>query len=163
MNAEASRLMDLLAAGLSPARPDAPAPRAVGGDALRFDQLLRNARAGELSSGKRVTIAPGAGVELSDGQLTRIADAVDRAEAAGSKRALVRMDGRLLEVDIEKRTVLREVDLRLGDVVSNIDALVEAGSSQGPSAGSGTDQLAELAGSITGLNPSLLRVLAKIA
>lgn len=160
MNA-ASSLIDLLGAGLSPARPDSGEPGQLGPQSLRFDQLLDRAREGSLSSGRGVTMAPGVEVDLSDDQLSRVADAADRAQAAGAKRALVRLDNRLIELDVDSRTIVGEVDTQHGDVLTGIDALVDAGATE-PDAG-GTS--AGLAGLLehTGINPSLLKVLARIA
>lgn len=162
MNA-ASSLIDLLGAGLSPVRPDSGEPGQIGPESLRFDQLLDRARAGSLSSGQEVTMDRGVQVDLSDDQLSRLADAADRAQAAGATRALVRLDGRLIELDVDSRTIVGEVDTQRGDVLTGIDALVDAGASDtAADAGSTSAGLTNLL-KHTGINPSLLKVLARIA
>lgn len=66
------------------------------------------------------------GIELTDDQLNRIADAVDRAGAKGSRETLILTDEAALVVSIENRTVITVFDrenLREG-VVTSIDSAV---------------------------------------
>ena len=66
------------------------------------------------------------GIELTDEQLGRIADAVDKAEAKGSRETLILTDDAALVVSVEKRTVITAFDretLREG-VVTSIDSAV---------------------------------------
>lgn len=66
------------------------------------------------------------GIELRDDVLTNIADAVDRAEAKGSKETLVLTDDAALVVSVTNRTVVTAFDrdnLREG-IVTSIDSAV---------------------------------------
>ena len=66
------------------------------------------------------------GIELSSEQLANIADAVDKAEAKGSKETLILTDEVALVVAVENRTVVTAFDrdnLREG-VVTSIDSAV---------------------------------------
>lgn len=66
------------------------------------------------------------GIELSDSLLTKIADAIDRASAKGSKETLVLTDEAALVVSVPNRTVITAFDrdnLREG-VVTSIDSAV---------------------------------------
>jgi len=66
------------------------------------------------------------GIQLSDEQLGRIADAVDKAAAKGSRETLVLTDDAALVISIENRTVITAFDrehLREG-VVTSIDSAV---------------------------------------
>jgi len=87
----------------------------------------------ELASNRDVTFSKHAsqrlhsrGLELSDEQLGRIADAVDKAAARGSRETLVLTDDAALVVSVENRTVITAFDreqLREG-VVTAIDSAV---------------------------------------
>jgi flagellar operon protein len=87
----------------------------------------------ELSGGRDVTFSKHAsqrlhsrGIELSDEQLTKVADAVDKAAAKGSKETLVLTDDAALVVSVVNRTVITAFDrehLREG-VVTSIDSAV---------------------------------------
>ena len=66
------------------------------------------------------------GIELSNDTLTKIADAIDRASAKGSKETLVLTDEAALVVSVPNRTVITAFDrdnLREG-VVTSIDSAV---------------------------------------
>lgn len=91
-----------------------------------FAQTLTQARQGTLESGVPVRVASGAGVELSDGQLARLAQAADRAEAAGATRALVLIDGMALRLEVGTRTISGRAELPgagIG-VIAGVDAVV---------------------------------------
>jgi len=125
-----------------------------------FSQLFESlAKAG---SGLPVTVAGSSGVELTNEQLARVAQAADKAEAQGAQRALVMIDGQALQLDVGVRQITGKVDLNATDVLPGIDAVVWAsGQSSGPS---GAAAAKEAAGtlrfkSLQGWNPSLLRVL----
>lgn len=99
-------LLRLLGSGV---RPDGALPRrAHAADHAGFADLLARVRAGEVSSGLGVEVAPGAKVELSRGQLDRLAVALDAAEARGYGRILALIDGRVLAIDVPGRMVLGE-------------------------------------------------------
>lgn len=104
---------------------DANAASAVGADGA-FSRLLGAAQRGQVSTGRPVELAPGLAIELSDGQMSRLREAADRAAAAGAQQALVLMDGRLLKLDVAARRVTQEVQLEHGDVVGRIDAFINA-------------------------------------
>jgi flagellar operon protein len=66
------------------------------------------------------------GIELTDEQLARISDAMDKARAKGSKETLILTDEAALVVSVENRTVITAFDrenLREG-VVTSIDSAV---------------------------------------
>ena len=66
------------------------------------------------------------GIEFTDDQLNRVADAVDKASAKGSRETLILTDEAALVVSVENRTVITAFDrdnLREG-VVTSIDSAV---------------------------------------
>jgi len=87
----------------------------------------------ELASDRGVTFSKHAsqrlhsrGLQLSDEQLARISDAVDKAAVKGSRETLVLTDDAALVVSVENRTVITAFDreqLREG-VVTAIDSAV---------------------------------------
>lgn len=99
-----------------------------------FAELLSQARGGSPPSGGPVEVDASAelATPLSEEQLGRIAEAVDRAEAAGASRALVLVDGRALRVDVLTRRVVEEVDLSGGAPAVDVDAVVEAAGGEEP-------------------------------
>lgn len=109
----------LAAPGAVPSASGSPA--STGG--IDFASLLQRAASGEAASGRPVSIAKGAGVELTEDQLTRLAAAADKAEAQGATRALVMIDGRALTMDIAVRQVTGAADLGAG-VLTGIDAVL---------------------------------------
>ena len=66
------------------------------------------------------------GIELTESDLTRIREALDRAEAKGAKESLVVMDDLALVVSVPNRTVITAIDgpSRRGNVFTNIDSAV---------------------------------------
>ncbi|MCB9846178.1 MAG: hypothetical protein H6811_09360 [Phycisphaeraceae bacterium] len=101
-----------------------------------FSHVLELARSGGASTGRAVRAAPGLVVDLTDEQWGRLAEAADRAEAAGARRALVSIDGQLLRLDVAKREVTERVEALHADVVAGIDAFVTADSpGESPSIG----------------------------
>jgi hypothetical protein len=111
----------------------AAAPQAPAGIDAGFAALLDKARDGQIHSGRDVTIAHNAGIELSHDQLQRLAAAADQAEAHGATRALVLIDGLALRIDVTMREVTGAVDLDTAGVFTDIDAVVRA-------PGTGTDK-----------------------
>jgi flagellar operon protein len=87
----------------------------------------------ELASGREIYFSKHAsqrlhsrGIELTDDQMNRIADAVDKAGAKGSRETLILTDDAALVVSIPHRTVITAFDrehLREG-VVTSIDSAV---------------------------------------
>ncbi len=101
-----------------------------------------------------VRIAPGLDLELSDDQMRRLAEAADRAQRAGARSALVMIDGLALRLDVQSRTVTARESVAAGDVLTGIDALVDASDPAG-------DPVASLlSGSV---HPSIVRALAGAA
>jgi hypothetical protein len=114
-----------------------------------FAQLLAAARAGEIKSDVPVQIHRQAGVELSPEQIERLNVACDMAQAAGATRALVKIDGMNLVLDVGGRTVTSKVDVKPGEVVTGIDALIEV------PAGKGDPTVSTLAGALGLRSPKL--------
>jgi hypothetical protein len=119
-----------------------------------FDQLLQQAQGGGISSGIPVRVAREANLNLSSSQLARLSDAADRAEAAGASRALVMMDGMVLNMDVGLRTITGQADLSSTKVLNGVDAVVTV-----------ANQAGELPGQVPppgagAMNASLLKILA---
>jgi hypothetical protein len=115
-------LLGLLGAARAAIRPAGLPPEQVQG--ADFASLLEKARTGEVSSGRGVEIARGAGVVLSPEQLAKIAVAADQAEANGATRALVMIDGLALRLDVTMREITGAVDMAAAGVLTDIDAVV---------------------------------------
>jgi hypothetical protein len=139
----------------SGARPPAAATPARSPDAPDFQALLRQARAGEISSGRDVTVAKRAGVDLTPGQLARVARAADRAEASGALKALVLIDGQALVLDVPAREVVGSAKLDPGAVIAGVDAVVAAP----PSSSAADPAPIPPSPPASGLTPALLRAL----
>lgn len=164
MTATGSELLRALGASIGPARPEraggAPGAGWNGGiETVPFADLLARARSGAVSSGLPVSIAPGAGIELTDDQLTRLSAAADRAEAAGATRALVLIDGMTLRLDVGVRSITGVADIGASGVLTGIDAVLRAP----PSGAAGAAALVPPGagrGGGAAQNASLLRTLA---
>ena len=89
---------------------------------LRFDELLAEAQAGRIASGRSVSAAYEGGEVLSPQQLDRLAGAADLAEASGASRAMLLLDGRAMILDVPTRTISGE--LSLSSQIERIDAAV---------------------------------------
>lgn len=94
------------------------------GEGPRFAELLEQARQGALETGLPVSVASGAGVELTGAQLERLSKVVDQAHASGATRIVVMMDGLTLDVDVLSRRVLGVAELGGGRTLTGIDGLV---------------------------------------
>jgi hypothetical protein len=94
-------------------RPGFAAPAAIKGveplEQRSFSQLLSAAATGDVRSGRQVQLACEPSPPLSAAQLERLAAAGDLAEASGSRRALMMLDGRGLVMDVSSRTILAEL------------------------------------------------------
>jgi hypothetical protein len=115
--------------------------------------MLQDATTGGISSGLPIRVARTAGVDLSPSQLTRLAAAADRAEAAGASKALVLIDGQVLEMDVGLRTITAHADLNATKVLMGVDAVITVA----PDAGELPGQAPAL--SAASMNASLLKVL----
>lgn len=126
MTAIGTELLRML--GATPAKSASASSDAVaGGD---FAHLLDMARSGKLGDNEPATIAEGAGVKLSEDQLRRVGQAVDRAKAQGAAQALVLIDGMALKVDVLTREVKGSADLDGG--VTGVDAVINVPSATRP-------------------------------
>jgi len=67
-------------------------------------------------------------IQLSDEEITKIQNAVDKAESKGSKDSLVMMDKTAFIVNIPNRTVVTAIDVPSSNesVFTNIDSVVFA-------------------------------------
>mgnify|MGYP001267656806 CR=1 FL=1 len=101
------------------------APAAVQGQS--FADLLAGKASGKLSSDRGVNIRSDSGVQLNADQMTRVANAMDKAEAAGAQHALVMIDGMALKVDVGVRQVVQQVDMKQSSIMSGIDTVIQAG------------------------------------
>jgi len=119
-------LRKLLPAG-APSRTTGPRPSI---ETSGFEELLLLASSGEIGSGRPVQVPPSAGVDppLDDAQIERLGAAADRAEAAGSRRSLVLLDGRGLVLDVAGRRVEHELrfDAPDGGLAGGVDTAVLA-------------------------------------
>jgi hypothetical protein len=117
---------------LDPAvRPAFAAPPRSGKapvESQSFDQLLALARGGQMHSGRQVGVGCELNPPLDAQQLERLAGAADQAEADGSHRALMIMDGRALVLDVASRTIEAELTDQNAPSTSNIDTAVRVGS-----------------------------------
>lgn len=122
-------LLQKLGSGVRPAGTERPPRSLLGAVGQSFAELLGKAADGQITSGLPVTVAKGAGVNLSAEQLVRIGSAADRAHAAGADRAVVLIDGAALKLDVATRTITGPADLSPGATHGDIDALVVAAGS----------------------------------
>lgn len=109
-----------------------PAPVSVirdGGSSPDFDALLRSARRGELSSGRRVRVHVRLVRELTAEQTEDLDRAADAAEVAGVRRLLAITDDDALRIDVPTRETIDARALRSSHrpplaLIDGIDAAV---------------------------------------
>lgn len=101
------------------------APAKVQGQS--FAELLAGKASGKLTSDRGVNIRADSGVQLNADQMARVANAMDKAEAAGAQHALVMIDGMALKVDVGVRQVVQQVDMKQSEVMTGIDTVIHAG------------------------------------
>jgi hypothetical protein len=125
-----------------------------------FSALLAQARAGQLESGRGVTIGKSAGgLQLSVEQQTRLGQAIDAAEANGSQRALVVMDGVGYSVDVATRTITGAARMDAAgpmQMLTNFDArMILPGNGSGASGSGGGNVVggSQQIGAVGGLLP----------
>jgi hypothetical protein len=99
--------------------------RPVGGGGA-FDDILEQARAGEVTTDMQVRIAKGLDLKLSPDQLRRASAAADVAEANGASRAMILLDGRAYRLDVATRTIIGEAQSARSASMSDVDAVVNA-------------------------------------
>ena len=148
-----AQLLNLLASGIRPARPGGASPTGpVSGRS--FADMLRNVDAGKVASGLGVSVARGVEVPLSREQMDRLAVAADAAQARGSSRALVLIDGMALRMDVLSRRITGVVDVAAGGVFDGFDSVISAGTPTEPEPAAGPGG--------AGDNASLLRLLSEV-
>ncbi len=86
------------------------------GSNLPFQHLIDQAVAGELTTGRQITMATG--IEMAEEDIERLAGAADRAEASGGKRAAVFMGQELYLLDVAERRITESVSLQSGETES---------------------------------------------
>jgi hypothetical protein len=153
MTIDSASLLRALGSGVRPvgAEPSGQA-RLIEGPS--FQDMLASATSGGVSSGLPIRVARSAAVDLTASQLTRLSAAADRAEAAGASRALVLIDGMVLQMDVGLRTVTGKADLNQTKVLNGVDAVVTVETEAGDLP---VYTPAPMAGA---MNASLLRTLA---
>lgn len=126
MNATPTDLLRRLGSGVRPEGPAARAPMSqpAGVESADFASLLDDVHAGKMASARPLSIASGAGVELSSDQMQRLAVAADAAEAAGAGRLLAMIDGQGVTIDVASRTITGGVEGLKGRVVTDVDAFI---------------------------------------
>ncbi|MEM9063924.1 MAG: hypothetical protein AAGB51_00375 [Planctomycetota bacterium] len=127
MNAGATDLLAALGGVVSNARIAGIDGGLTAGmlEAGNFGDLLARVTRGDHSTGR--AIVDSASLGLSQDQLGKIGAATDRAEASGMERALVLLDGKAYEVNVQSRTVVGERRLDELGAISGIDGIVDAG------------------------------------
>lgn len=122
-----SQLLRSLGSGI---RPGVDSTRASGHGLIEgqsFQELLEGVRDGQFSLDAPVSVSKNSGITLTDAQLKRLAQGIDRATAAGANRAAVLIDGKTLQVDVAQRMVTGEIDLSgsgQAKVVAGLDAVI---------------------------------------
>jgi len=108
----------------APQRPS----RTTTGDGRGFAEVLREAQQAlpVKFSGHAQARLESRGIRLSNRELARIQDAVDRAADKGGQESLVLMDDLALVVSVRNRTVITVMDgdSRRGNVFTQIDSAV---------------------------------------
>lgn len=110
-------------------RGQAPAKANESGSPESFKQALTK----ELSTGRPVTVSRHAserlysrGIEFGEQRMQQVADALDKAEAKGSKETLILFDEMAMVASVKNRTIITAFDrerLREG-VVTSIDSAI---------------------------------------
>lgn len=123
MSTHAIDLLKKLGSGIRP-EGRATAPHSIDGPG--FQDLLRRAQSGEISSNKEVTRALGAKADLDESDYARLAVVADAAEAAGVNRLVAVLDGTPVLLDVAERLVLGAGDSLRGNIMSDVDGVVFA-------------------------------------
>lgn len=152
---ESLDLLRRLGSGVVPGAPEPNNAPSVGG--ASFGDLLEQARAGELSSGRTLKVREGLADRLTNEQLERLSRAADAAEASGAVRMLAVVDGLAVTIDVVTRTVEDVASAKDGAVRTGVDAAVVL-----PESGANEPAAPAILGRVNG-NQSLLRLLADIA
>lgn len=122
MNSSSVDLLRKLSSGV---RPDGSSSAlAAPTDAAGFEQLLQRVRAGEVNSGRALTVAPGVSTNLSQDQIERLGIVTDAAEAAGAENLLAFIDGVPVSIDVASRRIESAGQNLAGSVLTSFDAVV---------------------------------------
>lgn len=155
------QLLRMLGSGIQPVDTGS---RQLSGSApvesMSFAQLLQQAQDGTLVGKQPVTIAPGSDLKLSDDQLARLSLGADRAEAAGLRTALVKLDGQNLIMDVGSREILSAAKSD-GGVMSGIDGVLDLGDNRINAQQSSASAHLALPNAPLVQNPSLLKLLSQ--
>jgi hypothetical protein len=127
MTIDSAQLLRKLEPAVRPGPPaGATRPLPVPLERQGFDELLALVSRGGVSSARAVTIGAGANLErdLEPAQLERLAAAADLAEAKGSRRAVMLIDGRGLVMEVGAREIAAEMSAVSPPVTIDVDAAV---------------------------------------
>lgn len=108
---------------------ESSAPRKVGREASnQFDAIFKQELEKVKFSNHAMKRLESRNIQLSDNDLVKIQDAVQKAEAKGSKDSLVLMDKTAFIVNIPNKTVVTAVEVANSNenVFTNIDSVVFA-------------------------------------
>lgn len=105
-------------AGEGTRRPQAPL------ESRSFDQLLALVSDGTVRSDRSLTLEFEPQDELTEEQMARLASAADVAEASGSTRALLLIDGRGMVLDVSQRQLQAELSEDHTSQLAKIDSAV---------------------------------------
>lgn len=91
-----------------------------------FQEMLREELTGVKFSAHALARLRSRGIELTPQDLSRLGEAVNRAETKGARESLVLMDDRAFVVSVKNRTVITAMDgeARKENVFTNIDSAV---------------------------------------
>lgn len=104
-------------------------PRKVNREAAgRFDAIFKEELEKVKFSNHALKRLESRNIQLGENELAKIQDAVEKAEAKGSKDSLVMMDSTAFIVNIPNRTVVTAIDVvnSSENVFTNIDSVVFA-------------------------------------
>lgn len=158
MDSTSLQLLKMLGSGVRPTELPGLSGKASGASApggVSFADLLKQAQDGTLVSKLPVTISSDEAIALSDEQLARVSVAADKAEAAGIKTALLKIDGQSLVLDVHSRQITGTADGCSG-IVSGVDGVMDLGNMQTGIAGAG-DPLLQAQGVLAGAKKAQLK------
>lgn len=124
MTVDSTRLLQMLEPAVRPSyAPAAPCAGLRAPLEMRsFDELLEEAKAGQVRSGRALRVDFQPAEPIGAEQLRRLEDGADFAEAAGARSAVLLSEGRGLILDVAGRTITGE--LSRGQRAARLDAAV---------------------------------------
>jgi hypothetical protein len=129
MTLNAAQLLNQLEPAVRPGVAPARSGAARGAlETQSFEQLLSMASRGQVDSGRQIETVVELEPPLDPAQLERLAAAADQAEAAGSRRALMMIDGRAVVLDVRSRSIVGELNANASQPITGIDAALFVGS-----------------------------------